>query len=131
MRLLICDNDPVFVKYHYFELLKVFTEIHVALDSSSAWKYLELNPYDMVLVDLSLPELNGDGLVAFIRQDLQAPTKVVFLSDDADDLLRQRAMHIGVDLFLAKPIYRKEMMQKVRRLMSKRPLFFRFLLCKN
>ena len=72
---------------------------------SEAYEYLTTNIPDIVVVDLHMPEMNGDTFVRLLRQNpkyLSLP--VVFLSNEIDSNLKIKAVSHGADDFLSKPV---------------------------
>jgi len=70
-----------------------------------AYEQLQKETPDIIVVDLHMPEMNGDSFVRLVRQEprfLSLP--VVFLSNEDDDQLRIKAVANGADDFISKPV---------------------------
>ena len=65
----------------------------------------EGHPFDAVLIDMRMPEMDGLALVRAIRSDPQlAASRLMLLSCSQDGLSSSRARHSGVDGYLQKPV---------------------------
>jgi CheY-like chemotaxis protein len=68
-------------------------------------KILESRPVDLVVLDLSLPGMDGDRLCLHIREGQStAELPVVFLTARAEESARQRALEAGASAYLVKPV---------------------------
>lgn len=86
-------------------------------EAVAAWDTAEL-PFDLVLLDLHMPEMDGMAAVARIRaleaEGSQAPTPVVALTADAFEETRRSCLAAGFDSFLTKPLDRELLTRLVR-----------------
>jgi len=60
--------------------------------------------YDLIVLDIRMPELNGVEALAEIRKLPEQPDKVMFMSAYALDELKMEAERLGYDRFLSKPL---------------------------
>ena len=101
--ILIVDDNPS-IRY----LLRVFVETRTAFKvcgeaghgAEAIQRAKELQP-DLVLIDLSMPVLNGAEAASVIKNVMPA-TKIVLFSMHMDDVPKTLATKIGVDLTLSK-----------------------------
>jgi two-component system sensor histidine kinase/response regulator len=77
----------------------------------------ENNPFDVCLLDLNMPEMNGYLVGEAIRKSLTQPPKVIVLSS-ALDRDAQKCESAGFDGFLAKPVRRERLLQMISRLLG-------------
>lgn len=87
--------------------------VDAAYDGVEALEYLQAAAYDLVLVDIMLPKLDGLSLVKKMRQDGNT-TSVIFLTakDTVDD--RVKGLDIGGDDYLVKPFEFSELLARMR-----------------
>lgn len=119
-RVLIAEDSPMIGRMMR-RLLRVHCEVVDVVGDGQAAVDAALDadirnqPYVFVLMDLQMPVM--DGLVA-IRNLRQAGYGrcIIAISAGNGDTSRQQAMEAGADDFLAKPIDRLEMYEKMRRL---------------
>ncbi len=85
LRLLIVDDDPVSQKAMAMAAEKVGLQVTEVLDSSHALRILESRPFDLILLDLEMPNLNGLEIYQHLRTlPAHAETPVIFVTDLAD-----------------------------------------------
>ena len=91
--------------------------VDVAADGWEAWERLQTEHYDLLLTDLEMPRLHGYELIARCRSSSRfAQLPILVLSSRSASRNQQQAMARGASGFLAKPIHRALVLQKVREL---------------
>jgi DNA-binding response OmpR family regulator len=95
--------------------------VDVAYDGLEAAGKLEVNQYDVVVLDRDLPKLHGDTLCRMIIEG-DDPVMVLMLTaaDTAGD--RVAGLRLGADDYLAKPFHFPELVLRVRALGRRRPM---------
>jgi CheY-like chemotaxis protein len=104
-RVLVVDDDPVFRRLAVARLQKVAHGTAEAEDGMEAWHFLKGGDYDLALVDLEMPNMNGFALMRCVRTfpaTQQMPLVVVSSHDDLATV--QKAFQAGATGFLTKPI---------------------------
>ncbi|MGO9196084.1 MAG: response regulator transcription factor [Acidimicrobiales bacterium] len=94
--------------------------VDVAYDGGEAASKLDVNSYDVVVLDRDLPGLHGDTLCRMITEG-DKPVMVLMLtaSGSADD--RVSGLGLGADDYLAKPFHFPELVLRVRALARRQP----------
>ncbi len=88
--------------------------VDVAEDGERAWQMLHEVPYDVVLTDLEMPNLDGFGLIERMRTaDAMRNTPVIIISSRSGGQNRARAETLGVRTFIGKPITRRKLVAAV------------------
>lgn len=109
------DNDSNYILMTY--ILKKYYQFERAKNGKEAVEMAEKNVYDIVLMDIKMPVMDGleatKGIKA-IRPDLP----VVALTANAFDSDRQLAMEAGCDDFLSKPVSSDLCLQTIKRLIG-------------
>jgi PAS domain S-box-containing protein len=79
-------------------------ECDIASNGKIATEKLEVNSYDIVLMDLQMPEMNGFEATEYIRNKLHSKIPIIALTADVTtvDLVKCRA--VGMDDYIAKPV---------------------------
>lgn len=76
--------------------------------------------YSCILLDLMMPEMDGFGVLKFMREhDLLEKTPVIVLTGSTDDATRQRCLKEGVHDFLEKPYRMEAIKAAVNRVIEK------------
>jgi two-component system chemotaxis response regulator CheY len=79
-------------------------EIVEAASGFDALRLLPRGPYDLVITDINMPDINGLELVKFVRDSEQyRAVAVMIVSTQSSERDKQRGLALGADEFLAKP----------------------------
>ena len=115
-RILIAeDNDSNYMLMTY--ILKNHYEFFRAHNGQEALEMIRKEPYDMVLMDLKMPIMNG--LEATRQMKAEFPDlPVVAITANAFDSDRQQAMEAGCDAFLSKPVSAADCLQTIDKLLK-------------
>jgi two-component system chemotaxis response regulator CheY len=93
-----------------------------AASGFDALRLLPRGPYDLVITDINMPDINGLELVQFIRKsDRHRSTAIIIISTQSSEKDRQRGLSLGADEYLAKPLGADELISTVDRLLTGRP----------
>jgi CheY-like chemotaxis protein len=103
-RVLVVDDDPA-VRRLCTRILK--SDGYDVFEAANGQEGLELalvNALDLVLLDISMPVLDGFGLAAALAADERTrDLPLVFVSGEADPLVKARAFETGARGFIEKP----------------------------
>lgn len=94
--------------------------VDVVYDGLEAAAKLDLNPYDVVVLDRDLPGLHGDTLCRMIAEG-DRPVMVLMLTASGSPEERVSGLSIGADDYLAKPFHFPELVLRVRALARRQP----------
>jgi two-component system chemotaxis response regulator CheY len=96
-------------------------DIVEASSGFDALRLLPRGPYDLVITDINMPDINGLELVQFIRKsDRHRSTALMIISTQSSEKDRERGMQLGADEFMAKPLSLDALLSAVDRLLSGR-----------
>ncbi|MBW2030542.1 MAG: response regulator [Deltaproteobacteria bacterium] len=104
-RILIVDDDEM-VLIALEELLKPEGyEVHTVARAREALKILEQDGFDLLILDIIMPEMSGFELCRKIREmERYGQTPIVFLTAKSREEDRAQGLEAGASLFLSKPI---------------------------
>lgn len=112
MKLLLVDDDPKITSSLYILLNRSFL-VHAANSVSAALEKLAKNSYDIILLDLSLPDGQGRSLCMDIRRrGIKAP--IVIISGTSDSATKINLLESGANDYLCKPFNSNELLARVR-----------------
>jgi diguanylate cyclase (GGDEF)-like protein len=116
MRFLVVENDEAQAR----QIKKALSEqgyiVDVVIDGEQGWAYVEAFTYDLLLVDSSLPELNGVALCQRIReQGYTVPILLLTVQNSRID--RVACLEAGIDDHLIKPFNLRELFARIRALL--------------
>lgn len=89
------------------------------LDGMSAFKAFEKRPdfYDLVLTDMSMPNMAGDKLSAELIK-LRPDIPILLCTGFSETMSEEKALSLGIKGFLLKPIMMKDLSQKIREVLD-------------
>ena len=124
MRVLVADDDEVAAEHTRIVLDEAGIKADISLDGRSALKMLEVQhtkhePYNLVLLDWKLPDMDGIKCAEEIRKLYRKETTIIILTSFNWDEIMDKAMHIGVDSFLAKPLFASDVISEFERIARK------------
>jgi two-component system chemotaxis response regulator CheY len=94
-------------------------EIVEAASGFDALRLLPRGPYDLVITDINMPDINGLELVQFIKKsDRHRSTALVIISTQTSERDRARGLSLGADDYLPKPLTVSGLVTAVRKLLS-------------
>ncbi len=89
-----------------------------AADGAEGWRKLTTGSFDIVLTDVNMPVLDGLKLVSLIRAEKRTRTlPVVVITTEGGQAERARALEMGADAYLVKPVQARQIVDKVRELL--------------
>ncbi len=94
--------------------------VDVAYDGLTAATKLDLNPYQVVVLDRDLPALHGDTICRIVSER-QPRTMVLMLTAAGEAADRVAGLALGADDYLAKPFHFPELVLRVRALARRQP----------
>jgi DNA-binding response OmpR family regulator len=105
-RILVVDDDPIFCEFASVHLSSPTGVIEIAADGASALSLLSgVNQFDVVLVDIAMPLLDGFALLEKIRAEPKlCHLPVVMLTGLEDIASIDRAFSLGANSFITKPV---------------------------
>ncbi len=122
LRVLLAEDDPTSQKLAVGILAKRGHSVRVAQNGREAVEAVHQEPFDLVLMDLHMPEMDGFEATALIRarESLQGghlPILAVTARALTDD--RERCLAAGMDDYVAKPMKGKVLVEIIDRLVAK------------
>ena len=81
---------------------------------------LSLKPYDLIVLDLNMPDIGGIEVVEFVRgQDTLRHLPIVIVTTRGDEASRARALQAGANRFMTKPFTPEAILTEVRALLER------------
>ena len=120
--ILIVDDEPNIVMSLEFLMRKNGYQVGIARNGTEALAAIAGTPYDLVLLDVMMPDVDGYQVCQQLRQHPgQARTKVIFLSAKSRAADVRKGYDAGADLYIAKPFSTRQLMEQVRALLGAGP----------
>ncbi len=120
-QLLLVDADPASVRVLEVSLKKAGFSVTTAADGQDALSKLDLSSPDLILTDTRLPRVDGYELVRRIKEmPALAGVPIVFLTSQKSVEDKIRGLELGVEDYLTKPIFVRELIARVHMLLARR-----------
>ena len=119
-RILIVEDSPTMRQLLAFALKRLkHTDVVEAQDGMDGLRKVTSDHFDLALVDINMPIMDGLKLISLIRgeETLQQMPIVVITTEGAEED-RQRALALGANEYLTKPIQANRVLQVARSLLK-------------
>jgi CheY-like chemotaxis protein len=119
--LLLVDGDPRNLRVLEVSLRKAGYLVTTAVNGQDALEKLETTKPDLIISDTQLPEIDGFALCAKLKQEARwASIPFMFLTNQRSIEDKIRGLELGVEEYLTKPIFVKEIVIRIKMLLQKR-----------
>jgi CheY-like chemotaxis protein len=117
--ILVVDDNSVNLRMMGYPLQKQGHAVVTALNGREALARLAETSFDLLITDLTMPQMDGMTLLKHVRADARfQQLPVIMLTASGQDEDRDTARAEGVSEFLTKPTSSRELVETVNRLLS-------------
>lgn len=116
-RLLIVEDDPVFQQLLINGLHSQGYGVLLANDGPTALAHIREQQFDLMLLDLALPCIDGLAVCRALRHEQTTP--IIVLSGNAQEAKKVTLLDAGADNYLVKPVSMKELFAHIRALLRR------------
>jgi uncharacterized protein (TIGR02266 family) len=125
-RVLIVEDNPHIIEMYSYVLKKLASgvlagkvplEVHFAADGHHALQLLRGSRFSLVMTDLYMPVMDGFALIERMREEEALRTIPIVAISAGGPEARERAMQLGVDIYLRKPVRFAEVLETVKQLL--------------
>lgn len=116
-KVLVVDDEKLIVKGIRFSLLQDGMEVDCAYDGKEALNMAKANSYDMILLDVMLPKMDGFEVCQAIREFSDVP--IVMLTAKGDDMDKILGLEYGADDYITKPFNILEVKARIKAIMRR------------
>lgn len=125
MSVLVIDDDPVACEHAKLILEKIGIACEIAYSGSDAIEMVKLrharqNPYNLILVDLKMPDMDGIETTREIRKIVGHESAIIIITAYRWDDVLDEAISAGVDSFIAKPLFANNIIEEFRSALHKK-----------
>lgn len=115
LRVLVVDDDPILREFACVYLSAPHVTIDTAGDGEAGWDLLTHGAYDIALIDIEMPRLDGYGLLSRLRDDVRlTDLPVIMVTGREDAISIDRAFELGASSFTVKPVNWRQLSHHVR-----------------
>lgn len=117
IKILLVEDD-LFLSKSVYDFLKSFAEVKQVFDGEEGLYEAEMGIYDLILLDLMLPEKNGFEVLKELRdQNIDTPVLIMTAKESLDD--KMHGFDVGADDYLTKPFYLDELKARIQALLKR------------
>ena len=116
--ILIVEDEPDIQELLCAYLRNAGYQTAVAGDGVSAWSLFQKQAFDLILLDVMLPKIDGFGVCELIRRQSQVPIMMLTALDGEEQQLR--GFGLNVDDYVTKPFSMPVLLEKIRVILRRR-----------
>lgn len=116
-KVLVVDDEKLIVKGIRFSLEQDGMEVTCAYDGEEALRLAQENKFDMILLDIMLPKMDGFEVCQTIREFSNMP--IVMLTAKGDDMDKILGLEYGADDYITKPFNILEVKARIKAIMRR------------
>lgn len=117
MNILVVDDEKLIVKGLVFSLEQDQNTVDCAFDGEEALQKIKDNDYDIVLLDLMLPRMNGYEVCEAVRNFSRVP--IIMLTAKSEDDDKIMGLEYGADDYITKPFNVMELKARIKAVMRR------------
>lgn len=118
MKILVVEDEAHVVSVIRRSLSEAGYEVSVAMDGNSGYQMAKTNPFDLVILDIMMPGMNGLELCRKLRsEDLNMPILMLTALNTTENIVS--GLDSGADDYLAKPFHFNELLARIRSLLRR------------
>lgn len=118
LNILIAEDNPVNQKVASVMLQRLGHRSDLTANGQEVLRALEKQAYDLVLMDIQMPEMDGIEATRHIRHRWTQGPKIIAVTSFDPEFCREQCYNAGVDDFINKPIRMNELDAAIERNMS-------------
>jgi len=118
LKILLAEDNPINILYTTVLLKKMGHEVVVAENGKVALEVIRSEAFDLVLMDIQMPVMNGDDALLILRaneEESKEHLPVIALTAHAIKGDKEKYLQLGFDGYLGKPVTIKEMIGEMKR----------------
>jgi len=116
-KILIIEDDPEIVKLLEIHLSDTVYNTDKAMDGEVGLNMALENDYDLILLDLTLPTMDGVDICRQLRAKKNTP--VIMLTAKSEEIDRVLGLEIGADDYITKPFSIRELLARIKAVMRR------------
>lgn len=116
-KVLVVDDEKLIVKGIRFSLEQDDMEVDCAYDGEEALKFARENKYDIILLDIMLPKLDGFEVCRQIREFSDVP--IIMLTAKGEDMDKILGLDYGADDYVTKPFNILEVKARIKAILRR------------
>ena len=90
-------------------------------EAKNALGVFSLGAYDLMLLDIQMPGIDGHKILASLKEDKSHTAPVIVVTGLADPMIKRQVIEEGADGFLAKPVSKDVLLARIAELLASAP----------
>jgi heavy metal response regulator len=120
MRILVVEDEAAIAAFVQQGLVETGYAVDLASNGAEALEWVAIAPYDLIVLDVMLPDIDGMAVCAVLRRRrIEVPILMLTARDTVDD--RVAGLDSGADDYLVKPFAFAELRARIRALLRREP----------
>lgn len=120
INILLIDDEKKICEFVKAYLDKEGYKTDIAYNGNDAINYLDKNQYDIVLLDRMLPDISGEEICNYIRNNCKLiNVSIIMLSAKTEDDDRIEGFELGCDDYICKPFNVKELILRIKSVLKR------------
>jgi len=120
LKILLIEDNLLNQKVVLFNLKKLNYNITAITNGREALEHAKTNSYDLILMDIMLPEMNGMEITEEIRifekeNGIENPVPIIALTANTYDNDREKCLSVGMNEYLAKPFNAQQLIDMIKK----------------
>lgn len=129
MSVLVIDDDPIACDHAKLVLEKTGISAETAHSGKEALEMIKVKvarrePYNLIIIDWQMPEMDGVEVTRQIRKILGDETAIIILTAYNWDDITNEAIEAGVDSFIAKPLFSGHLLDEFKNALKKKKMLY-------
>ena len=119
MRILVAEDNIPNQKLLFMMLTKMGYKVNIVNNGKEAIESLQHNKYDIVLMDVHMPEMDGFEATRIIREkekDSDRHIPIIAITADAMSDDKERCIKAGMDDYISKPVYQEKIIEAIKKI---------------
>ena len=119
-KVLVVEDSPTMRQLIVFALKRIRGfQISEANDGVDGLKKLSADKFDLIVTDINMPIMDGLKLVSMVRNDPNyKETPIIIITTEGASEDRERALALGANEYITKPIQTMQILETVKKLMN-------------
>jgi len=124
LKILLVEDNLMNQKVVMFNLKKLNCDITAVSNGKEALENFKNNKYDLVLMDIMLPEMNGYEITIEIRKfeklnDVKNPVSIIALTANTYENDKEKCFSVGMNDYLSKPFSAQQLIKAIEKYITK------------
>ena len=113
VKVLMCEDNEMNQNLMKAVFMGTNHELDIANNGNEGLKLLSENSYDLILMDIQMPELDGYEAATIIRKDFKSDIPIIAITAHSTLKERERCLALGMNDYISKPFKKEELLEKI------------------